>query len=129
MASDIDIVDALVISGRAKILTLNVGEVLIGEGEQAHGLYIVKGGLLRIESGTVIYETVTTGGIVGEMAIINEGMPRSASVIARTQAEVVEIDRATFLSLVSDRPHFALTVMRVMSRRLRRMNRRYRLAD
>jgi len=53
-------------------------------------------------------------------------MPRSASVIAGTYSELIKIDASQFLALVSATPDFALMVMRVMARRLRVMNRRYR---
>jgi CRP-like cAMP-binding protein len=47
-------------------------------------------------------------------------------VIAGTQAELTKIDLAGFLTLVECEPNFALIVMRVMARRLRVMNQRYR---
>ncbi len=53
-------------------------------------------------------------------------MPRSASVIAGTSAELIRIDVPKFLALVASAPDFALTVMRVMARRIRSMNSRYR---
>lgn len=66
------------------------------------------------------------GGLLGEMAIVEAHMPRSATVIAGTYCELVEIDVPRFLSLVADTPAFSLTVLRVIARRLRVMNRRYR---
>jgi len=99
---------------------------LFGEGDDAHTMYIVKHGTLRILSGSTILETVRDGGLVGEMAIIEEHMPRSATVIAGTHCEMVEIDVPRFLSLVANTPAFSITVLRVISRRLRVMNRRYR---
>ena len=53
-------------------------------------------------------------------------MPRSASVIASTFADLIRIDNAEFLALVAEVPDFAVMVMRVMARRLRVMNQRYR---
>lgn len=109
----------------AKIL-LRCGEFLFREGDDADALYIVERGVLRIISGSTVYETVQAGGIVGEMAIIDEGTPRSASVIAGTYAELIKIDAGEFTALIADAPEFALMVMRVMARRLRLMNQRYR---
>jgi CRP/FNR family cyclic AMP-dependent transcriptional regulator len=105
---------------------LRCGEFLFREGDDADALYIVTRGVLRIISGTAVYETVQSGGIVGEMAIIDEGMPRSASVIAGTYAELIRIDAAEFAALIASVPDFALMVMRVMAGRLRLMNQRYR---
>ena len=83
----------------------------------------MKKGVLRVVSGSTVYETVRAGGIVGEMAIIDE-RTRSASVIAGTYSELLEVDVAKFLSLVATEPSFALTVMRIMARRLRIMDQR-----
>src|SRR5579864_8226194 len=107
-------------------VSLRCGEFLFREGDDADALYIVERGVLRIISGSTVYEIVQAGGIVGEMAIIDEGVPRSASVIAGTFADLIKIDGRQFSALIAEAPEFALMVMRVMARRLRLMNRRYR---
>jgi CRP/FNR family transcriptional regulator, cyclic AMP receptor protein len=112
--------------GATEIVRLRSGEFLFKEGEDGDALYIVKSGSVRIISGSIVYETVRTGGVVGEMALVDEGMPRSASVIAATATELIRIDIPKFLALVVSAPDFALTVMRVMARRIRVMNRRHR---
>lgn len=112
--------------GPTDLSLIRPGEFLFREGDEAQALYIVKKGSLRIMSGSVVYETLTAGGVVGEMALIDEGAPRSASVLAVTHTELWEIDADTFRSMVATNPNFALIVMRVMARRLRIMNQRYR---
>ena len=114
------------LGGIAEKVSLLPGEFLFREGDDAHALYVVKSGVVRVVSGSTVYETVRAGGIVGEMAIVDPGTSRSASVIAGTHAELIEIDLVTFLDMVSKTPDFALMVMRVMARRLRIMNQRYR---
>jgi CRP-like cAMP-binding protein len=126
MIKDIAVEEILAACGDARTLTLKPGEILFREGDDAHSMYVVKQGTLRILSGSTILETVRDGGLVGEMAIIEEHMPRSATVIAGTYCEMVEIDVPRFLALVADTPAFSITVLRVISRRLRVMNRRYR---
>jgi CRP/FNR family transcriptional regulator, cyclic AMP receptor protein len=112
--------------GRAELVSVRPGEFLFREDDQAYALYIVKAGSLRIMSGSLVYETVTAGGVVGEMALIDEGAPRSASILAATYAELWEINTDKFRSMVTGNPDFALMIMRVMARRLRIMNQRYR---
>jgi len=126
MITDIAVAEILATLDDAKTVALKPGEILFREGDDAHSMYIVKQGTLRVLSGSTILETVRDGGIIGEMAIIEEHMPRSATVIAGTHCDMVEIDVPRFLSLVSNTPAFSLTVLRVISRRLRVMNRRYR---
>ena len=111
---------------RTELISVRPGEILFHEGDEGHALYIVEKGNLRVMSGSVVYETVTVGGILGEMALIDEGAPRSASVIAVSHAQLWEIDTDRFRSMVASDPNFAITVMRTMARRLRIMNQRYR---
>ena len=61
------------------------------------------------------------GGIVGEMALINETV-RSATARARTDCSLDTINRERFLALIEKSPPFALHVMRVMADRLRLIN-------
>ena len=105
------------------IIALEAGKVLFKEGDVADGMYIVKRGTLRIRSGSVVYEDAIVGGIVGEMAIVEDERPRSAMVYALERSEVVKISEARFFAMVAQKPAFARTVMRVLSRRLRRMDR------
>jgi CRP-like cAMP-binding protein len=110
----------------SETLSLRPGEFLFREGDAADALYIVSRGTLRIMSGIAVYEVVEAGGIVGEMAIVEEDKPRSASVISNTYAELIKVDRPSFRAMVKDAPDFALMMMRVLARRLRIMNQRYR---
>jgi CRP/FNR family cyclic AMP-dependent transcriptional regulator len=126
MIRDLAVDEILAACDDAKTVALKPGAVLFREGDEAHAMYVVKHGTLRIFSGSTVLETVRGGGLLGEMAIIEDHTPRSATVIAGTYCELAEIDTPHFLTLVADTPAFAITVMRVISRRLRVMNRRYR---
>jgi CRP/FNR family transcriptional regulator, cyclic AMP receptor protein len=106
-------------------IVLEGGQVLFKEGDSADGMYVVKSGTLRIRSGSVVYEDAVAGGIVGEMAIVEDELPRSAMVYALGRTEVVKIGEKRFFDMVAENPTFARTVMRVLSRRLRHMDRIY----
>lgn len=106
--------------------SLKAGEILFREGDEADALYIVSRGTLTVMSGSAVLEVVQGGGVIGEMALVDTDAPRSASVIAASHAELFRIDKSDFLALVAGAPSFAIMVMRVMARRLRIMNQRYR---
>jgi CRP-like cAMP-binding protein len=112
--------------GLEATISLKPGDFLFREGDAADALYIVSRGTLRVMSGSAVYEVVQSGGLIGEMALVDTTIPRSASVIAGTFVELIRIDRPAFLAFVADAPDFALMVMRIMARRLRVMNQRYR---
>ena len=103
------------------VLALKSGETLFQKGDPARSMYVVLTGELRIGDGNAIYDRLTEGGVVGEMALIDHG-PRSATVTASTDCTLAEIDEKRFLFLVQQTPMFALSIMRLLSQRLRRMN-------
>jgi CRP/FNR family transcriptional regulator, cyclic AMP receptor protein len=110
-------------ASETEVITLAPGETLFEKGEPRHLMYVVKTGRLQITDGNIVYETVSAGGIVGEMALV-DGSPRSATVRASESSSVVPIDQRRFLFLVQETPFFAIKVMRVMAARLRVMNER-----
>src|SRR3974390_3440612 len=97
------------------VVFLKPAQELFKKGEPGSHMYVVKSGEVHV------LETVSPGGIVGEMSLINDE-PRTATVRAITEAEVVSIDQKRFLFLVQQTPFFAIRVMRVMSARLKAMN-------
>ena len=125
MARDVDVSRISRLLGVIDLVSIRSGDFLFREGEVADALYIVKSGMVQvIGDGDLIYERVGEGGIVGELAIVDEGT-RSASVRAESRADLIKVDVPGFLNLVAGEPEFSLAVMRVMSRRLRAMNRRH----
>jgi len=125
MAYEFELADLEWLSAHGTRVVLEAGEAVFREGDPGDALYVVLRGNLHILGANTLYETVQPGGLVGEMAVVNEAYPRSASVVAATRAELLRIDGPTLLSLIASKPSFALTLMRVSTRRLRTMNRRY----
>jgi CRP/FNR family transcriptional regulator, cyclic AMP receptor protein len=101
--------------------TFKAGDVIFREGDPAQELYIIKSGKVEVRLGNRLLDTLAELSIFGEMALIDRS-PRSATVIAATDATIVPVDEKQFLFLVSRTPHFALNVMRVLAQRLRVAN-------
>lgn len=101
--------------------SFNQGQTIFREGDPGDQLYIVSEGQVDIVTDSQLLETVKPGGILGEMALIDD-KPRSATAIARTDCVLAPVSRQHFLTLVERTPLFALQVMRVMAERLRRAN-------
>ena len=95
------------------------GEVVFAEGDKGEHMYVVRSGEIEIERNGQVIETLSGGGIFGEMALI-DGSPRSATARAKTDAEVAPISEKSFLFLVHETPFFAIAVMRTLAERLRR---------
>jgi CRP/FNR family transcriptional regulator, cyclic AMP receptor protein len=105
----------------APIRSFKAGEIIFRHGDPAEELYIVKSGKVEIRLGNRLLDTLSELSIFGEMALIDHS-PRSATVVAATDATIVPVDEKQFLFLVSRTPHFALNVMRVLAQRLRTTN-------
>jgi len=101
--------------------TLEPGQLLFAKGDPAHEMYIVKRGQLQILNDDFVLETVGPGDLIGEMALVDES-PRSASVKALTDCEVIPVNESRVLWMVEQTPRFALRLLKVLSTRLRRTN-------
>ena len=79
---------------------------------------------MRIQLGNRTLTELSADNIFGEMALI-DSQPRSATAIAITDVELVPVGERQFLFMVSQTPHFALKVMRVLAQRLRATSRTF----
>jgi CRP/FNR family cyclic AMP-dependent transcriptional regulator len=98
------------------------GEVIFKEGDVAEELFIIQSGEVEIRLGNRVLETLPQYSIFGEMALV-DAAPRSATAVAASDVKLVPVTEKQFLFLVTNTPHFALNMMRVMARRLRATNR------
>lgn len=111
---------SLLLRPEVPIRRFATGDTIFREGEQGDEFFIVVRGKVEIRCGNRL-ETLGPKGIVGEMALIDDS-PRSATVVALTDVTVAPIKEMQFLFLVKHMPTFALMVMRVLAKRLRRQN-------
>ncbi|MGD0672826.1 MAG: mechanosensitive ion channel family protein [Candidatus Binatus sp.] len=87
------------------------GEMLIRAGEQGDSMFIVRRGTAEVFAVTADGQTrhianYSRGDFTGEMALMT-GDPRSASVRAITDLEVIEMDREGFARLFKEHPDAA----------------------
>ncbi len=99
------------------------GEVLIRKGETGDSLFMVDDGWFKIvtedaRGGELIINKTGPGETIGEMALLDHA-PRSASVVALSPAQVLELKQDAFLELLDQRPDLALELIRSSSSRLR----------
>jgi CRP-like cAMP-binding protein len=103
---------------------VKAGGVIFREGDEAHELFVIKSGEVRIQMGNRTITELSGDSVFGEMALI-DNEPRSATAIAITDVELVAVSEKQFLFLVSQTPYFALKVMRVLAQRLRATNKTF----
>jgi len=100
-------------------VAFKAGQTIFEVGEEAEMMYIVVEGEVEIQLNGRVLQTVGAQDVFGEMALIDNS-PRSAKAIAKTDCRLAGIDKDRFLVLVEKNPDFALEVMEVMAKRLRR---------
>ncbi|WP_164932051.1 cyclic nucleotide-binding domain-containing protein [Janthinobacterium sp. 17J80-10] len=105
------------------------GECVVRQGETSMALYIVASGELDVvfigdDNRERLVSSIDALSVFGEQAFL-DGLPRSASVRARTDAEVHLLSRDAFDSLAVRHPELArqllLELGRIVSLRLREM--------
>ena len=99
----------------------SAGETIFEQGELPELMFVIQEGEVDILVNGQVVETAVTGGILGEMALVDDS-PRSATAVAKTDCRLVPLDEKTFLDHVHRTPFFALQVMRILTLRLRNMN-------
>lgn len=105
------------------------GQEIFREGDPGDGVYLVKAGLVEI-SGTLsqqtrrVFSQIGPGGLFGEMAVI-EHRPRSATAVAAQPTAAYYFPRGELLSLIERSPGLALSLLQVISHRLRQFNHHY----
>jgi CRP-like cAMP-binding protein len=92
------------VARRATWLTVRPGTRLIREGEPGDRFYVLASGSLDVDrGGRHLREVDVVGDGVGEIALLR-GVPRTATVTARTDVSLLAIDRAPFLAAVTGHP-------------------------
>jgi len=111
----------LLVNAGSPPVSFKPGQVIFEQGDQGDAMFVINSGEIDIEIDGKVIETLTAGAIFGEMALI-DGSARSATARAKTLCEVSPIAERNFLLLVDEMPFFALSVMRALVDRLRRMD-------
>jgi CRP-like cAMP-binding protein len=96
------------------------GRTIMKEGEKGGFMYVVVKGNVAVSIKSKVVERAGPGGVFGEMALVDQS-PRAASAVAETDAELLPVYRDDFLSLVKTKPAFAVSLLRSLAERLRRM--------
>ena len=109
------------IAARSTWVSVPAGEWLFRQGAEGDSLYVVHTGRLEVvigEPNPEVARVLTAGSVVGELALLTRE-PRSASVRARRDSELLQVTSTDFAELLSHEPRFSLALMRELGRQLR----------
>jgi CRP-like cAMP-binding protein len=117
----VETVKILQSNGQPKIF--KTGETIFTEGERAVAMYGIVTGEVDILVGDTVVETLKAGDVFGIGALVHPDRTRTSTATAKTDCQIVSLDRKHFLFAVQESPVFALEVMKSYSDRLRYLRR------
>ncbi len=108
------------LGARARIVRVSAGEWLFRAGDAGDAMYLVRAGRMDVVGaapGMPVLRELGRGAALGELALIT-GTPRSASVRAARDSELIAIDRPDFEELLRDAPELPIALARVLAEQL-----------
>jgi CRP-like cAMP-binding protein len=107
------------VANAAKERRFDTGDTVVGEGEGGVGFFVVADGTARVEVSGQRRGTIGPGASFGEVALLDEGGRRTASVVAESPLRVFGITAWQFTPLLEQHPQIAVKVAKILARRLR----------
>jgi DNA-binding response OmpR family regulator len=106
-----------------KTLKFKPGQTIFSEGDEGDSAYIVQSGTVKvIKAGStgkeVVIAKVTKGGIIGEMAVVEQA-PRFATVKAVDDVKLMVVSRESFLKRLSGLDRFTNVLLQTLIGRLK----------
>jgi CRP-like cAMP-binding protein len=100
------------------------GQIVFAAGDPGDNLYVIESGRVKLaftspEGREVILDIMGPTDFFGELALL-DGEARSAEAIALEPSVLCLLGRNEFLKFLEQRPHVAIMLLGVLSRRLRR---------
>ena len=96
------------------------GTVLTQAGAAGDSFFLIVDGSVSVDTSVGRGEPLEAGDFFGEMSLI-DGEPRSATITAITDVQVLVVDRQHFWRLLDEAPELVRRILVVLSRRVRRL--------
>lgn len=103
------------------------GSVIVREGTLGDALYLIKGGLVEVKKREpslgldLTIATMGAGACFGEMALLS-GKPRSATVVAAAETEVLILEKKALQALMESTPSISYALNGILAARVEEMN-------
>jgi CRP-like cAMP-binding protein len=109
--------DWATVFAHAEVRRVGAGLALVQAGEDDRALYLLTEGTVgvRLPRDESAFKTIDAPSVVGELAFF-DGRPRSATLDAITDVEVVRLDQAGFERLAAAAPELAHAMLRDLAR-------------
>jgi NTE family protein len=109
------------VAARSQRLDVSAGHWLFRQGDAADALYVILTGRLEIlteaQGRLTAVRELARGSALGELALLTD-MPRSASVRALRDSDLLVVSRETFQAVLGSEPDFARALITALGRQL-----------
>ena len=105
-------------------VTLPAGTLVVDQGQTGREAYVILNGSATVKRNGKKVATLSGGSVVGELSLLDHG-PRTASVIADTELEVLVISQRQFLAVIDAIPALAHKLLATLAIRIRELDRQY----
>jgi CRP-like cAMP-binding protein len=110
------------IARTVKDIDHEAGTVIAREGDPGVGLFIIVDGKAEVTIGGKRTATLGKGEFFGEIALLDGG-PRTATVTATTDIELLGLTEWVFRGLMQEHPKISIKILEAMAGRLRNATR------
>jgi CRP-like cAMP-binding protein len=118
MFAGLDDVGLWHVSQLATEVQLPAGHVLVQPGEEGAGLFVVLDGTANVELPGGAAFVCGPGEFIGELSLLVDGLVHTGRVRAATSVRCLAIGRDDFVRLLDTYPQMAVSMLRVLARRL-----------
>lgn len=105
-------------------VTLAAGTLVVDQGQTGREAYVILSGSATVKRNGKKVATLGSGSVVGELSLLDHG-PRTASVVADTELEVLVISQRQFLAVIDAIPALAHKLLSTLAARIRELDRQY----
>jgi CRP/FNR family cyclic AMP-dependent transcriptional regulator len=114
------------LAGLARRTRYARGHVIFNEGDAGAALYMIVSGRVKMSQSSPdgrerTLALLSSGDVFGELALLDGG-PRSADAVVVEDADLLVVPREEFLTFVMEQPPVAMSLLVVLSQRLRHTN-------
>jgi CRP/FNR family transcriptional regulator, cyclic AMP receptor protein len=107
------------VAGATKERRYDTGDTIVSEGETGVGFFVIADGTARVEAHGERLATLKPGGSFGEVALLDDGGRRSATVIAESPMRAFGLTAWQFTPLLEQHPALAVKIAKSLARKLR----------
>lgn len=126
--SDLDVISLIALARASRFQRVEKGQILFFQSDPSELAYIVRSGNISIilnspDGREMVINEMHSGDLFGELGILTK-RPRSTSAIARSNSELLVIQRQAFLRIIDAEPQLARRMLEITAQRLQRSGER-----